>query len=154
MKQITFFASLLFIGACNQAEKSNTKSEEEKIIQLSKDWSKVASAGDLQKTVEYWADDAVLIAPYQGVLKSKEEIRQMVEGSFNTPGFKISWEPQNVFVSQSGDLAYMIEKSQISFTDSTGKTVTELNNGVTVWKKQPDGSWKNVVDISSPAANN
>jgi len=24
------------------------------------------------------------------------------------------------------------------------------NNSVTIWKKQADGSWKNVVDISTP----
>lgn len=26
----------------------------------------------------------------------------------------------------------------------------EYNKGVTIWKKQADGTWKNVVDISTP----
>jgi ketosteroid isomerase-like protein len=66
------------------------------------------------------------------------------------PGFRISWQPQRVEVSESGDMAYLIENSQISFTDSAGKPVTLNNKGVTIWRKQSDGSWKNAVDISTP----
>lgn len=74
----------------------------------------------------------------------------MVEGSSKIPGFKINWEPHSVVVSKNGDLAYMIEKSQVSFLDSTGKIVSQDNNVVSIWSKQNDGSWKNVVDISTP----
>jgi ketosteroid isomerase-like protein len=87
--------------------------------------------------------------PGQPVLKGKKEIRQMVEESFNTPGFKISWEPQSVEVSQSSDMAYLIEKSQIKMNGSSGKQLTMHYNPITVWKKQADGAWKNVVDIST-----
>ncbi|WP_426671338.1 YybH family protein [Mucilaginibacter sp. McL0603] len=93
--------------------------------------------------------DAVVMSPGQPVLKGKKEIRQMIEGSFKIPGFKITWEPQSVQVSQIGDLAYLVEKSQIVMNDSSGKAVTQHYNGVTVWKKQSDGSWKNVADIAT-----
>ncbi len=73
----------------------------------------------------------------------------MVEESYKIPGFRISWQPQSVEVSESGDMAYIIEDSQISFTDSTGKAITQKNKAVTIWRKQGDGSWKNVVDIST-----
>lgn len=69
------------------------------------------------------------------------------------PGFKISWEPESVEVSDSGDMAYLIENSSVSFTDSTGKTVVQNNKAVSIWRKKSDGSWKNGVDISTPAAN-
>lgn len=45
----------------------------------------------------------------------------------------------------------MIEQNQVTMTDLTGGVMTEHNKGVTVWKKQSDGSWKNVVDISNAA---
>jgi ketosteroid isomerase-like protein len=64
-------------------------------------------------------------------------------------GFKISWEPQSAEVSQCGDLAYLIEKSEITMKDSAGNSIAQHYNGVTVWKKQADGSWKNVADISA-----
>lgn len=119
-------------------------------MQLSRDWSNAASTGDVEKIVSYWADDAVLMSAHEPVLNGKQAIREMVEKSFKMPGFRISWEPQSVVVSESGDMAYLLENSQISFNDSTGKAITFKNKAVSIWRKQGDGSWKNTVDISTP----
>ena len=148
MKWTLAIAFTSVILSCTQ-KKVDTKVDAEKIMQLSKDWSKAASTGDVSKTMSYWADDAILISSGQPVLNGKASIKKMVEGSFKIPGFRISWEPQNVVVSESGDMAYIIENSQISFSDSTGKSITENNKAVSIWRKQADGSWKNVVDIST-----
>jgi uncharacterized protein (TIGR02246 family) len=142
--------ALMFIAilSCNQ-QNVDTKAEGEKLLELSKEWSESATTGDVEKTVSYWADDAIVMSPGQPPLKGKKAIREMVEESYKIPGFRISWEPQSVEVSKSGDLAYMIEQSQITVNDSTGKAITEHYKGVSVWKKQLDGSWKNAVDISN-----
>ena len=149
MRQIICIALVLLLLGCNQT-KVDKKAEGEKLKQLSKEWSQAASAGDVEKIVSYWADDAVLISAGQPVLNGKNAIRKMVEDSYKMPGFRIGWQPQSVVVSESGDMAYLIENSQISFTDSTGKPVTINNKAVTIWRKQADGSWKNAVDISTP----
>jgi uncharacterized protein (TIGR02246 family) len=149
MKRITFISLALIIFSCNE-KKVDKKAEGDKVMQLSRDWARTASTGDVEKTVNYWADDAVLISAGQPLLKGKQAIRQMVEESYKIPGFRISWQPQSVEVAESGDMAYIIENSQISFTDSTGKSVTQNNKAVSIWRKQADGSWKNVVDISTP----
>ena len=152
MKKITFFIAMSFLLSCNDSQKIDTKAESEKIMQLSKDWSEAASSKDLEKTLSYWAEDAVLISAGEPTLTGKEEIRQMVQESFKTPGFKINWQPISVKVSESGDIAYMIENSQITYNDSTGKPIIITNKAVSIWHKQKDGNWKNAVDISTPAA--
>ena len=146
-------ALLLFLTviSCNQP-KIDTKAEGEKIIQLSKDWSQAASAGDVEKIVGYWADDAVVISAGDPVLSGKQAIRKMVEESYKMPGFRISWQPQSVVVSNNGDMAYLLENSQIAYTDSNGKPIIIHNKAVTIWRKQNDGTWKNAVDISTPDA--
>jgi uncharacterized protein (TIGR02246 family) len=149
MRQIIFIAPILFLLSCNQS-KVDQKAEGDKVMQLSKEWSKAASAGDVQKIVSYWADDAVVISAGQPVLNGKQAIRKMVEESYKMPGFRINWQPQSVVVSESGDMAYLLEDSQISFADSTGKQITINNKAVSIWRKQADGSWKNAVDISTP----
>ena len=140
-------AAIIMLG-CGRP-KMDTSAEGEKVMQTSRDWAKAAAAADIEKTLSYWTDDAVLMSPGQPTLNGKKQIRQMVEGSFKMPGFKISWEPQSVQVSPDGDMAYLIEKSQITMKDSTGKSVTQHLNGVTIWRKQSDGSWKDAVDIGS-----
>ena len=149
MKKITVIVFVLGILSCNQP-KVDTKAEGEKIMQMSKEWSQAASTGDVEKTLSYWADDAILMSSGQPLLNGKKEIKQMVEESFKIPGFKISWQPRSVQVSESGDMAYILEDSQVAFKDSTGKTITQNNKAVSIWRKQSDGSWKNVVDISTP----
>lgn len=149
MERTTLLALALIILSCNE-KKIDKKGEGEKVMQLSREWAQVASTRDVEKTVSFWADDAFLMSAGQSPLNGKKAIQQMVKESFKIPGFRISWQPQSVEVSESGDMAYLIENSQVSFTDSTGKPMTVNNKVVTVWRKQADGTWKDVVDISTP----
>ena len=150
MKKKAFYALILLTSiSCNQQDVDVNK-EGEKLMQLSREWSKSASSRDVEKTLSYWTDDAVVISAGQPILKGKNAIRQMVEGGYKNPSFKISWEPKSAEISKSGDLGYLIEDSQITTNDSTGKSVTQHFKSVTIWKKQADGSWKNTVDVMSP----
>lgn len=135
-----------FLISCDE-QQVDAKREGEKLMQISREWSKSAGTDSLEKTLSYWAEDAVVMSPGQPPIKGKNAIREMVEGSSKIPGFKISWEPQSVFVSKSGDMAYMIEQNQITVNDSLGNPRTEFNKVVTIWRKDGDGSWKNVVDV-------
>ncbi|HEX6847205.1 MAG TPA: SgcJ/EcaC family oxidoreductase [Chitinophagaceae bacterium] len=146
MKRILIIVTIAFTS-CTQT-KVDKKAEGDKLMLLSKEWSQTVATKDVEKMVRYWADDAFLMQQGQAPLKGKEAIRKMVEESFKMPGFNISWQPESVEVSDNGDLAYMIENAQVSFDDSTGKKITIKNKAVTIWRKQADGGWKNVVDIS------
>ena len=154
MNQKLFFllAIVAFIGCTSTVD---TKAEGEKLMQLSREWSRLASTDSIEKVLSYWADDAVVLSPGEPPIKGKEAIREMVEGSSKIPGFKISWEPLSVVVSKSGDLAYLLEENQITVNDSLGKPITQYNKALTVWRKEPGGSWKNVVDMwnAKPAQN-
>lgn len=100
-------------------------------MQLSREWLKSASTDSIEKTLSYWADDAVVLSPGQAPIKGKAAIREMLKSSSTIPG----------------DMGYLIEQSSVTMNDSLGKSITEYNKAVTIWKKQSDGSWKNVVDI-------
>ncbi len=150
MKRIGVLLLVSIVISCNQP-KVDTKAEGEKVMKLSEEWSKAVATKDVEKVVSYWADDAVLMSANEPVLEGKTAIKQMVEESFKSPGFNISWQPKKVVVSEAGDMAYLIEDAQVSFADSTGKVITIQNKGVSIWRKQADGSWKNVVDVSTPA---
>ncbi|MES2891941.1 MAG: nuclear transport factor 2 family protein [Bacteroidota bacterium] len=149
MKNLMAMFILVTFLSCNHST-IDKKAEGEKLMQLSKEWSQAASTGDVEKTVAYWAENAVMFSAAHEPLNGKQAIRQMVEESFKIPGFKIGWQPSQVEVSESGDMAYILEDAQISLTDSSGKPIVINNKAVTIWRRQADGSWKNVVDISTP----
>jgi ketosteroid isomerase-like protein len=147
---VVFLAMSLTSCQVKTDTKVDTKAEAEKLMQISRDWSKAAVSRNLEETLKYWADDAVIISAGEPDLKGKDAIRKMVEGGFNDPGFEISWEPLSAEVSQSGDLGYLLEESKITLKDSLGNVQSQQFKSVTIWKKDAQGTWKNVVDVMSP----
>lgn len=124
---------------------SNDK-EQAALMQASRDWAKAAAAGDVEKILSYWSDTAIVLEPGQPAHVGKAAIRKMVEGSMKVPKFSITWEPERAWVSLNGDVGYLIERNKVTFADSTGKLHTEYGKAVTVWTKDDNGNWKNVVD--------
>jgi uncharacterized protein (TIGR02246 family) len=127
-------------------QKANHEEEGQKLMQISRDWSRSVSPDSIDRVLSYWAEDAVYMPPGQPALTGREAIRQMVTKSLKIPGFKISWEPQHVTINDSGDMAYLIEKSQITVNDSLGNPKTEYYKALTVWRKK-NGVWKNVAEM-------
>lgn len=148
MNKLSILFALILFSSCSQ-KKIDAEKEGQKLMQLSREWSKSASTDDVDKTVSYWADDAIFIASGQPTLTGKQDIRGMVEGMSKVPGFSISWEPVSVSVSESGDMAYLIEKNSTTMKDSTGNLITIPGRAVSIWKKDKNGDWKNVVDIGT-----
>lgn len=62
------------------------------------------------------------------------------------PGLTVHWEPVCVQVVESGDIGYTSGVSKLSYTDPTGKTVTDHGKYLEGWKKV-DGKWKCSSDI-------
>ena len=88
-----------------------------------------------------------MMPPGIPAVEGKPAIRDYVEAAMQLPGFQTSWEPLTVHVASSGDMAYMIERNVSTVADSSGNLVTTYGKVVTVWLKDADGSWKNVIDM-------
>jgi ketosteroid isomerase-like protein len=148
MKTILILISTtIFLSSCVQQKKVDLQIEGEKLMQLSKDWSELVKTGDLELILEGWADDAIMMAPNMPPLKGKDAIKAYVEEGLKIPGYSIRWEPLEVHVSDCGDMAYMIERNEIIVNDTLGNPMASYNKTVTVWRKQADGSWNNVIDM-------
>ena len=147
MKKPIYISLLAFVlfGCANQ--QVDQAAESKKLMELSRNWAAQAQTADSETILSNWATDAMVMPPGQGTVKGHDAIRKMLEESSKIPGFEINWEPKEAFVSQSGDLGYVIAHNYVKVTDSLGNTTTTFNKAVEIWKKQKDGSWKNVVDI-------
>lgn len=137
---------------CGAQQKADLSSEESAIRRTDAAWLAAASAHDLDRVLPFWADDATILAPGSPAIVGKDAIRKYVSTSFATPGFSITWKTEKVEVSQSGELAYSSGTDDISLNTPDGKSVTQENKSVAIWKKQPDGSWKCVMDVMTPVA--
>ena len=120
---------------------------EQTIRDLDAQWSKDAGAKDVDKTVSYYAESAVVMPPNASAATTNESIRSAWKEMLTTPGAAISWKATKVEVAKSGDLAYVSGTYEETMTDASGKPVKDRGKYVEVFKKQADGTWKVVADI-------
>jgi ketosteroid isomerase-like protein len=125
----------------------SSEAEVSALKQTSKDWASATSTGDVDLMVSYWDDDAVVLPPGQQPVVGKKAIREYVLQSMALPGFSITWEPEQASIAADGQFGYLLEKNQVTFKDSSGSLRTQVGKTVTIWRKNPTGEWKCVVDI-------
>lgn len=122
---------------------------QEAIRATSADWSKAAQAKDLEKSLSYYAPNAILFVPNAPVIQGVENIRKAWQPMLATPGLQMSFTATSVEVSRSADLGWEYGTYQTSTTDNKGKTTTATGKYMVLWQKQTDGSWKAVADVSA-----
>lgn len=66
------------------------------------------------------------------------------------PGADFEWEPEEAVISNGGDLGYTVGHARVTLPGKDGKAETGEQRYITVWKKQPDGSWKFILDGGIP----
>ncbi|MGH7605117.1 MAG: YybH family protein [Gemmatimonadaceae bacterium] len=154
----TFFVIAIssMLGACTTSRPAfDENAESATLMRRDADWANLATAGqDADTVVSYWADDAVVMEPGQPAVEGKQAIREMVASSFKTPGFKIHWVSQKPTFSADGRMAYMRGADEMTVPDAKGQPMTLHLQGYSIWRRDADGQWRCVVDISTekPAA--
>jgi uncharacterized protein (TIGR02246 family) len=137
-----FLASLL----CT-ASAADTKAIEQNLRDLDDQWSATAGAKDLEKTVAFYSEDAMVLPPNASAATSKEAIRRVWQDLLASPGLVISWKTTKVEVAKSGDLACLSGTYDLTMNDASGKPINDHGKYVEVWEKQSDGKWKCGTDI-------
>jgi len=113
-------------------------------------WNRDYVAKDLEKLLAHYADNAVLMAPGMPSSSGRDQIRKAVKEMVADPALSMTFQASRVEVSSSGDLGFTQGSYQITMTDAASKQVIHDHGSyVTTYRKQPDGSWKAIVDIAS-----
>lgn len=147
VSHVLFLLFLLALSsACQQADKR--VAGEATLRNLNDEWSRVAGSKDVEETISYYSDDAVLMLPNLPTLTGKESIRTLWKEMFASQTFSGGWKTTKVEVARSGDLAYVMGDYEFTETDS-GRPMTDKGKYLQVWKKQADGNWKTSAHMFS-----
>jgi ketosteroid isomerase-like protein len=140
---------LIFIMvSCNPRNvESNMEKWKSEIIETERAFAEMAKKEGIPEAfLTYAAEDAVLMRN-NTLINGKEAIKNSFGNQdAGTGNIELSWEPDFVDVSRSGDLGYTYGKYTYSVTDSSG--AVKLDSGIfhTVWKRQSNGDWRFVWD--------
>jgi ketosteroid isomerase-like protein len=138
-------------GTLNNDKLSFLKNDQKKWIKEISDteleFSKTASKEGITKAfLAYAADEAVLMRNNSLIIGIKAIEENLNNQSSITENATLTWKPDFVDVSSSGDLGYTYGKYTYTTKDSLGNLKVKKGIFHTVWKRQADGNWKFVWD--------
>jgi uncharacterized protein (TIGR02246 family) len=155
--QVLALVAVCALAGCAQApapEPPDTRAADEAAIRAAiEEWRAAAQAKDADKFVSFYTGDAVVMMEDAPDLRGIDALRGGIGGMMQDPNFALAFEAVEVVVARSGDLAYETGTYTMTMSDPQQKPATEIGHYVVVWRKQPDGAWKVVVDVpvSDPA---
>ena len=126
---------------------SNVSTTERMLRELDAQWSKAAAAKDLELTLAYYSDDAIVLPPNAASAATKEAIRNVWKDLLATPGLAITWQPHRVQLAKFGEMAWVSGTYDLTMNDPSGKPINDRGKYIEVWEKQADGNWKCRADM-------
>jgi ketosteroid isomerase-like protein len=136
----------LALSNCTADSNSQAAKAKTEIEQAEKEFDKMAAEKGIAEAFWFFADsNAVIKRGNDSLIHGKEGIRNFYSGNYYKKA-TVTWSPDFVDASISGDRGYTYGKYIWRSTDSTGTVIEAKGIFHTVWKKQPDGSWKYVWD--------
>lgn len=137
---------LLFISSCTQNNPNEIEKWKQEIIETEHAFAEMVEKEGIPKAFVTFAADDVAVLRGKDLIKGKDALRVSYENRTTSRDETLSWTPDFVDVSSSGDLGYTYGKYVYTSTDSLGNK--QSNEGIfhTVWRRQADGTWKFVWD--------
>jgi len=150
---IACLALVAIAVACSNAPTSTAPPPDTRAadVQAVKDveaaWVKDAATKDPDKWASYFTEDGSGLYPGAPILNGKAAIRAAMVPILADPNFSLIFQSTRSMASKGGDMVYSQGTYTMTMTDpKTKKTMTDKGKYLTVYTKQPDGSWKAVSD--------
>ncbi|WP_436515613.1 YybH family protein [Ekhidna sp. To15] len=144
LSTIAFFA-LSLISCTPKAEQSKMEAWKNEIMQVETDFARMAQEKGISPAFRAFAAEEVALLRGGELVIGKEALDATYSNERN-PNVSLTWTPDFIDVSNSGDMAYTYGNYVFSRRDSLGNVSSDTGVFHTVWKRQKDGKWKFVWD--------
>jgi ketosteroid isomerase-like protein len=104
--------------------------------------------GVLAAFEHFAAPDVAFLGPDPRKVRGIEAVRQRMGP--DQPGVTVTWSALFTDVSDDGTLGYNYGRYEWNAPDAAGKIAKHTGWFLTIWKRQPDGSWRYVMDNGTP----
>jgi uncharacterized protein (TIGR02246 family) len=149
---ILALAAFAPLAACNAAP-ADTGAAVAAVKAVEADMLAAYKARDAAKAASYYAADADIMVPNVAAYHGSTAAASMAN-DFKDPAFSISFTNTRTEVAASGDMAFTQGTFHVTYTNPATKQPGAMDGSyVTVFRKQADGGWKAVQDISTPGPN-
>ena len=129
----------------NSAAAVDTGGDEQAIRGHVDRWLDLVKAKDAVGIAELYAEDGAVMPPNAPIGKGRAAIQQTWAAMMQTPGFGLTFVPEQILLSSSGDMALDRGTYRLAIAPD-GKTQSDTGKYVVVWRKI-GGEWKVAADI-------
>lgn len=147
-------ALLALLTSCGEVPRARSVLQTEEasadvLLEADRQFALEVAERGLEAWVDWFEEEGFQLAPGE-VVRGKTAIRAYMQDSFGTEGFLLEWEPEHASISASGDLGYTFGRYRAHRTGPDGTDVVREGRYITIWHKQPDGTWKVALDTGVP----
>jgi ketosteroid isomerase-like protein len=96
---------------------------------------------------DWFADDGVAMG--NGAQPQIGKVAIQKSANWSPKDYQLTWTPTDALMGPSGDMGYTWGHYEGHAKDAHGNPVVTSGRYITVWRKQPDGSWKVVLDAGA-----
>jgi ketosteroid isomerase-like protein len=128
-------------------KQSGNQLADQRLRDLDAEWAKAAAAKDVEQTIGYYSNDAIVLPPNATTAATNEAIRNVWKDMLESPGLAITWQPTKVQLAKSGDMGWVSGTYELTMNDASGKQINDRGKYLEVWEKQSDGNWKCRADM-------
>src|SRR5688572_27556130 len=108
-------------------------------------WLQLVKAKDAAGIAALYAEDGAVMPPNAPIGKGRAAIEQTWASMMQTPGFDLTFVPEQIVVSSSGDMALDRGTYKLAIAPN-GTAMTDTGKYVVVWRKIGN-EWKAAADI-------
>ncbi len=141
-----FISVLALFSVVTAALGQRSATPTDDLLAADKALRKAYAEKDLDKTMAFYDEHALMVRPNFYRSGGKAVLEKLISWEFAIPEYKVLWHPKNLGIGRPG-FAYTSGTYELTFKDSSGKTVSDGGQYSTVWKKQADGTWKVLNDF-------
>ena len=96
---------------------------------------------------DWFAEDGVSLSNGEAPVIGKVAI--VKSATWSPKVFQLTWTPTDAVMGPSGDMGYTWGHYEGHSKDANGNPVSTSGRYMTIWRKQPNGIWKVVLDSGS-----
>ena len=123
--------------------------EQELLLQVDREFDQATAEKGAEGWASYFAENGSILPGTGAPITGPEAVRAYMASSFARPGFSLRWQPTRAEVWIPGKLGYTLGRWEQKARTPEGKTELLRGTYVTVWRKQPDGRWRIILDTGS-----
>ena len=143
MKTILFIGLGILYTSCQPSVSKEEMKQE--IFRTEKAFEKMVAEKGAADAFAFFAAPEAVIVRNDSIIMGKDDIKRYYENRGQTRA-TVNWTPDYIDVSDCGTLGYTYGKYVWRIRDNKGQVKEYAGIFHTVWKKQPDHTWRYVWD--------